>query len=697
MRLETRAKLSGFLLSFPTIFWLTVFFLLPLLSILGFSFMSRGAGGAPVWPLTLDNYDDAIRGIYGGVLFRSIRISFISTLACLLVGYPLAFYIGTRKNEWVKNATLFLVILPFWTNFLVRTYAWRILMGQEGVINSVLLNIDAFIRSIGLGFLSFGDALPLPLLNTEFAVIVGLIYAYLPFMVLPIYASVERFNFRFVEAAHDLGANDWTVFWRVVLPLTLPGVFAGIALVFIPVVGAYVTPDMLGGTSGLMIGNLIENQYLGNGNVPRGAALSVVMMGVVMFTLLVYVWREWFINSSPRAKLSLGLVLIAIVNAFAANTNLLIFMILSLLALVWRDWIGKQRAYFKAGLIAVGIGLLYSLTTDPWQQTVLQFFLAVDVIAMIIFGIWAFLTRNRVLVPKGELDLHGPAQISRDKWVRRLGAWGLYLNPIFSYFFLWAPIVILVVFSFNQSRSVSVFTGVTLKWYQNLFSGVVGTEVNFTTGELLQSLQASLAVASAATVASTIFGTMVAIGLTRSEFPGKRILDGIMFLPVVIPEITQGISLAIFFNLIFEWIGTLSGTRVTTGFGTIVIGHIAFSISFVAIVVRARLADMNPRYEEAARDLGANNLQTFWRVTLPLILPGVIAGGLLAFTLSLDDYIITLFTSGVGTTTLPIFVYGLLKLSVTPEINAISTLLLVFSTILIGISLALQGRNAAKV
>jgi spermidine/putrescine transport system permease protein len=718
MRLETRAKVSGFLLALPTIFWLSVFFLLPLVSILGFSFMSRGAGGAPVWPLTLDNYDDAIFGIYGGVLFRSIRISFISTIACLLLGYPLAFYIGTRRNDWVKNVTLFLVILPFWTNFLVRTYAWRILMGQEGVINSVLLNIqnfllgngidfqngllgiDNFFHGLGLNFVNFSGALPqlpLPLLNTEFAVIIGLIYAYLPFMVLPIYASVERFNFRYVEAAHDLGANDWWSFWRVVFPLTLPGVFAGVALVFIPVVGAYVTPDMLGGTSGLMIGNLIENQYLGNGNVPRGAALSVVMMGVVMFTLLIYVWREKLMASSSRTKLTLAVILITIVNAFAPNPYLLVFMMFSLLAIIWWDWIRQQRSYFKAGLFAVGIGLLYPLITDPWQQGVLQFLLIIAVLGMIISGIWAIITRNQPPVPKEALDLHSPARISRDKWLRRLGTWGLYFNPIFSYFFLWAPIVILVIFSFNESRSVSVFTGVTLKWYQNLFSGVVGTEVNFTTGELLESLQASLLVAAVATVFSTTFGTLVAIGLSRSEFPGKGILDGIMFLPVVIPEITQGISLAIFFNLIFEWLNTISGTRLTTGFGTIIIGHIAFNISFVAIVVRARLADMNPRYEEAARDLGANNWETFRRVTFPLILPGIIAGGLLAFTLSLDDYVITLFTSGVGTTTLPIFVYGLLKLSVTPEINAISTLLLVFSTILIGISLLLQGRNAAKV
>lgn len=712
MNLETRAKLSGFLLALPTIFWLSVFFLLPLLSIVGFSFMSRGAGGAPVWPLTLDNYDDSIRGIYGGVLLRSIRISFISTIACLLIGYPLAFYIGTRRNEWVKNATLFLVILPFWTNFLVRTYAWRILMGQEGVINSVMRNIDAFLVNSPLSFLSFGQHLPLPLLNTEFAVVVGLIYAYLPFMVLPIYASVERFNFRYVEAAHDLGANDWWAFWRVVFPLTLPGVFAGIALVFIPVVGAYVTPDMLGGTSGLMIGNLIENQYLGNGNVPRGAALSVVMMGVVMGTLMFYVWREWIMQASQRIKLSLALVAIVVINYFAANPNLLAFLLAVLLAVIWRDWIAKQKAYYKSGLIAVGIGLLYSLITDPWQQGLLQILLAIAAFMMIPLAIWAYLTRNNP--PRTAIERHGTEAIKRDLFVRKLGKIGLFFNPIFSYFFLWAPIVILVIFSFNESRSVSVFTGVTLKWYENLFNGVVGTEVNFTTGELLQSLQNSLWVAFFATILSTIFGTMVALGLTRSEFPGKRILDGIMLLPVVIPEITQGISLAIFFNLLWDWVSALLGHRFVpspvpislpflpeftfnSAFIPIIIGHIAFSISFVAVVVRARLADMNPRYEEAARDLGANNWQTFWRVTFPLILPGIIAGGLLAFTLSLDDYVITLFTSGVGTTTLPIFVYGLLKLSVTPEINAISTLLLIFSTILIGISLALQGRNAAKV
>jgi spermidine/putrescine transport system permease protein len=286
--------------------------------------------------------------------------------------------------------------------------------------------------------------------------------------------------------------------------------------------------------------------------------------------------------------------------------------------------------------------------------------------------------------------------MKRDLLMRRIGKWGLYFNPVFSYFFLWAPIFILVLFSFNESRSVATFTGFTLQWYDNIMNNVVGAGENFSTDLMLASLGNSLRVGFAATMISTTLGTMVALALARGNFPGKRLLDGLLFLPIVIPEITQGISLAIFFNLVFDWFGGLTGQRFLPGLHTIIIGHVAFNISYVAVVVRARLADMNPRLEEAARDLGANEWKTFWRVTFPLILPGVIAGGLLAFTISLDDFVITFFTSGVGSTTLPVFVYGLLKLTVTPEINAISTIMLVFSTILIAFSLALQGRNAVR-
>ena len=274
----SRARNNGSLLAIPTVLWLVIFFVTPLVIVLVVSFMSRGRGGVAEMPFTLAHYQRTF-GIFSIILWRSIGLAALTTVVCLIVGYPLAFFISTRRRRLVQQITLFLVILPFWTNFLIRTYAWRILLGEEGAINGLLI-------SLGL----IGE--PLTLLNTQFAVLIGLVYGFLPFMVLPIFASVERFNFRYVDAAHDLGANDARTFLRVVLPLTMPGVLAGCALVFIPSVGAFVTPDLLGGTKGLMIGNLINNQFGGSGNMPLGSALSIVMMAVVMISLLVYVFAN---------------------------------------------------------------------------------------------------------------------------------------------------------------------------------------------------------------------------------------------------------------------------------------------------------------------------------------------------------------------------------------------------------------------
>jgi len=274
----SRNRENGFFLALPTVLWVGIFFVLPLVIVLVVSFMTRAGGGLPELPFTIEHYERTL-GIFSIILWRSIGLAALTMVICLLIGYPLAFFISTRQNRLFQQICLFLVILPFWTNFLIRTYAWRILLGEEGTINGFLLNLGLI-----------GE--PLQMLNTPFAVLVGLVYGFLPFMVLPIFASVERFDFKFVDAANDLGANDVRTFFRVVLPLTLPGVLAGCALVFIPSVGAFVTPDLLGGTKGLMIGNLINNQFGGSGNMPLGSALSIVMMVVVMLSLLVYVFAN---------------------------------------------------------------------------------------------------------------------------------------------------------------------------------------------------------------------------------------------------------------------------------------------------------------------------------------------------------------------------------------------------------------------
>ncbi|GIL14626.1 MAG: spermidine/putrescine ABC transporter permease [Chloroflexota bacterium] len=268
-------KHNGFMLALPAILWLTLFFLLPVVIVFVVSFLSRGRGGVGELPFTLANYE-RVWDVFRPIIVDSVWVAFITTVICLLVGYPLAFFISTRKDPRMRSFALFMIILPFWTNFLVRTYALQTILGREGIVNTVLLNLRLLSE-------------PAQLLNTPEAVILGLVYGYLPFMVLPIYASVERFDFRYVEAAHDLGANDIRAFLRVVLPLTLPGVIAGFILVFIPTIGAFVTPDLLGGTRGIMIGNLIQQQFRGSGNQPLGSALSVVLMAMVMIALLVYI------------------------------------------------------------------------------------------------------------------------------------------------------------------------------------------------------------------------------------------------------------------------------------------------------------------------------------------------------------------------------------------------------------------------
>ncbi len=302
--------------------------------------------------------------------------------------------------------------------------------------------------------------------------------------------------------------------------------------------------------------------------------------------------------------------------------------------------------------------------------------------------------------PQTTVNSYQAGKMRRDLLIRRAGKIGIAINPIFTYFFLWAPILILVVFSFNNATNVTVWRGFTTQWYENILNNTIvsGTEgARFSTAIMLNSVRNSLIIAFISTLIATIIGTMVAMSLARGRFPGKKLLNALLYLPVVIPEITQAISLAVFFSLFFDWVNTqVTGVRAVNGFGSIIIGHVAFSISYVTIIVRSRLSSMNPTLEEAAADLGANTWRTFWRITFPLLLPAIVAGALLAFTLSLDDLIVSFFLSGVGTTTLPIFVYGLLKTRVPPEINAISTVMLIASTLLVAISLVMQGRGAIR-
>ena len=267
----------------------------------------------------------------------------------------------------------------------------------------------------------------------------------------------------------------------------------------------------------------------------------------------------------------------------------------------------------------------------------------------------------------------------------RVGNWLLGTNAALLFGFLYLPVIILIVFSFNNTRSIAVFTGFSTEWYTRL----AGND------ELLDAARNSLLVALITTIASTVIGTLTALAMDRYRFKLRTTFDANLYLPIVIPEIVMGIALLLFFNqALFPFLQSTFGIRASTGLPTITLSHIAFDIPFVYVIVRARLADFDKTLEEAAADLGADEWQTFQRVTLPLLMPGIIGGALMAFTLSLDDYLITAFTKGIREQTMPLYIYSLVRRGVTPEINALSTALLVGSIGLVGLSLTAQSGGA---
>ena len=258
----------------------------------------------------------------------------------------------------------------------------------------------------------------------------------------------------------------------------------------------------------------------------------------------------------------------------------------------------------------------------------------------------------------------GPLEYGRKRW--------LQLVMLAGFFFLYFPIVSLVVFSFNDSKRNIVWQGFTLRYYEKALNNAA----------LHEAFMNSLTIAAVSTLVSTVLGAMLGLALYRFRFPGKGPFEGWVHLPIVIPEICMGVAALAFFARL----------DIPLGLFTITVSHIAFSIPFVAVVIRARMAGFDRALEEASADLGANQWQTFWAVTFPYMVPGIVAGALLAFTLSLDDFVITFFTSGPGSTTFPVKVYSMVRFSVTPEVNAASSILIAITLTLTATALVIQSR-----
>jgi len=278
--LRENSSLQGLALVSPTAIYLLLFVVLPMVLIAGLSFLTRGSYGNIVYQVNYSNYARLLDPLYLRILVYSLGVGAATTVLTILIGYPLAYFIA-RAPARQRSLLLFLILLPFWTNFIIRIYAWIMILRTEGFLNTILLNLGVI-------------QVPLNILYTPTAVLIGMVYEFLPFMVLPLYTSLEKIENAQLEAAADLGARPFRAFLRITLPLSVPGMIAGSILVFIPAMGMFVVPDLMGGAKTMLVGNLIRNQFLTARNWPFGAAAAMLLMILTLVFTLYYTRKAGF-------------------------------------------------------------------------------------------------------------------------------------------------------------------------------------------------------------------------------------------------------------------------------------------------------------------------------------------------------------------------------------------------------------------
>jgi ABC-type spermidine/putrescine transport system permease subunit I len=537
----------------PIMLWVLAFVFVPM-GIMGAYSLWKYQNFEMVREWTLRNYAELATGtVYLRVMWRTVQIAGLTTLFCVAAAYPFAYFLARGVRRW-RELLVITVMIPFWTSFLIRTYAWMAILGERGVINEVLLWLGVIQQ-------------PLHILYTTTAVVIAATYLFIPFAILTLYSSLEKLGPSTEEAALDLGATPLQAFWRITLPLSSAGIQAAVIFVFVPALGLFVTPALLGGTQGTMIGNLQVTIFKNAMNFGLGSAISFVVL---------------------------------------------------ILAMLFVAGLGRSVDLDK--VYAGGVGDLAR-------------------------------ARQPELPP-----------------LRALGAYALGM-----YLFLYLPIVFLIIFSVNNSPATSFpWQGFTLKWYRDVIADPW----------MLNSIRNSLVIAVLTALISVSVAAPAAYAMVRFRFPGRNLLKQSLIIPMIIPSIMLGFALLMLF--------TAFGIDLSVV--TVLVGHVTYVLPYVFFVIAAQQYGFDKTLEEAAMDLGASRWVTFRRVTLPLMVPGLLAGGLFAFTLSLDEFIITFLLTG-ALQTLPLFVWGMLRTMVAPSVNAVGTLIVVVAFIVV---LAAQFRGRLR-
>jgi ABC-type spermidine/putrescine transport system permease subunit II len=506
--------------------------------------------------LTDANYTSIFeQSIYWKLILKSLGVGLLCGTLMVVFGFAMAFAMTFRLGRWGPRI-LVLVMATLLSSYVVRIYAWKTILGTNGLLNEALIRLGLI--SQPLGFLLYG----------YFAIVVTLVYVYLPIVVLPIYAGLQDIDPRVLEASRDLGATPAETFRRVTLPLAMPAIRIGFAFAFVLSSSDYITPNLVGGFSGQMVGNVIADQFGGSSNYPQGAALSV-----------------------------------ALVIGF--------------------------------GVVLGGLALLGRVVR--------------------------LIASHRPRRPR-RVVRHAPSTLART--IQRV-PWSAVATA-FLLVYLLAPLIVVTLFSFNDSDVPGIpFRGFTTAWYRQ----VIGE------GDFHRVLQTSVTVALAAVALALLIGVPAAFALTRRRFLLSRAVGLGIYGPIVVPGVVIGVALL----TAFVYLNVILGVKTT------IFAHALLIVPYVVLVMRARLGSMDPRIEEAGRDLGSRPWRVLRTVTLPQILPALLGAAILGIAISLDELVVTNFTIGAEAT-IPTWIFGQMRTGLTPAVNAVAVLLLVVPLTLIGIA-----------
>lgn len=621
------------ILTTPTL-WLALFLVVPLffVALYGFSWYDD-AYLLRLWPFDGSNYADVVSlspdAIVIPLLARTFGMAALTTIVSLAVGYTMAYYIARMAKEKWRGVLMGLVVVPFWVSFVVRIYAVFPFTNRESFIHVGLTNAGlGFLSDLTTGFFQLG---------TGQMVVFTLMYVWLPFMILPLFASLSKLDPILFEAAYDLGASRWRAFLTVTLPLTYPAMIVGSILVFITSTGAFIEPEMVGGGEWLFIGNYVQTQFSFVGGLPQATASAVFI--IIVTILLISVYRKYAeLEEEGQTEVKSRII-----------------------APLWA-WFKKVLPFRKP--------------SEPSPATEATDGAVPEVSAR------SFL-RGR----------EGP--IRKAGWERILDVVAekggkLILGGITTLMllFFFVPLIIVAVFAFNSLDSLTTFGSFSLDWWV----GSATRDGLFEDEAAMRSIWYSVVIAFGSSLLAVLFGLLAAFAITRYRFRAKGVLQTLMYLGLVIPSLIMGVSLAILIRFVnYYLLGPLSlgygfAGLVQWDFGlaSVIVGHTTFNIPLATLVLIISFREFDRTLEEAAMNLGADEITTFFRVTLPNIMPGIISAVLLGFTFSFDELPVTLFLYGGDVITVPVFIYGLIaKKIISPRVNAMSTIVLLLSLVFV--------------